>query len=253
MGGWGRGSLPASTPGHPSPPCPLGAALLRQTPRRVAAESSWPVRGSARATRLPSPPCHPSVPIPIAALQPGLMDPIQSSARERELQEVRILPARHRPHPRLAVPKSGDSVPQPRLGGVLPLVCPGWQQRWRQRGSSGPHAPRRGQGSPGQWEGAAGQVGACRRDRGPAGTGCCRRQGKGPPVCQGGRRRGGCGAPPTPAPWVSSPQHPWARGWGGMHGALMPFASVSLCLVSVPPVSILLPSPLGPTVPAPMR
>lgn len=80
MGGRGQGTLPASIPGRLSPPRSLGAAPLGQTPCRVAAETSWPVLGSARATRQPFLLCHLSVPKPTTAVQPGLMDPIQGLA-----------------------------------------------------------------------------------------------------------------------------------------------------------------------------
>lgn len=80
MGGWGRGTLPASIPGRLSSPRSLGAAPPGQTPCGVAAETSRPVLGSAQATRLLSPLRHPSVPKPITAAQLGLTDPVQGLA-----------------------------------------------------------------------------------------------------------------------------------------------------------------------------
>lgn len=112
MGGWGWGTLPASIPRCLSPRS-LGAAPPGQTPREAAAETSWPVLGSARATQLHSPPCHPGVPKPITVVQPGLTDPPNP-------------PLRHHPVLQLAVPKGGDSIPQPRRGGFLSPVCPDW-------------------------------------------------------------------------------------------------------------------------------
>lgn len=173
MGGWGRGpSLPASPAAcHPALP---GLLLLRWqlTPhgRRLA----------GHRPPNPSPMCHPGVPKAINHHGAARAHGPRSGLGVRRGTAGGANPScQHIPGLWLAVPKRGDSVPK--RGGSVPKphggfylrVCSGWQPGRGLQVSLGPHAPRRGQGSPGHWEGAARQVGACRRQRGPAGTGCC--------------------------------------------------------------------------------
>lgn len=175
MGGWGRGTLPASIPGrcHPAlrgPPLP-GKPRMGQLPRFGTPVASMGHLAPRCVTR--------RVPKSITVAQPGV------AGRDSD------------PHPGLDVRPEISGVANPRrqaqgvspvaevtvLGVVPPprLVAP-----WRLR------APCWGQGSPGQQQGEAGQVGACSRERGPAGSGRCGAMGRGPQLPGLGAPNPGC-------------------------------------------------------------